>query len=58
MAPLNDDEALQEKIESLRNTGEIVVQALKNDQTSHAELNCNRELKNQNGEWQIVPLTE
>ena len=56
LAPLSDDEALREKVESLRNTGEIVIQALKNDQTSHVELNCNQELKKQNGEWQVVPL--
>ncbi len=56
LAPISDDHALLEKIDMLRNEGEIVVQALPNDQTSVAELNCDRELKLQGGEWKILPL--
>jgi ATP phosphoribosyltransferase regulatory subunit len=58
LAPIGDDVALKEKIESLRSEGLIVIQALPNDQTSFAELNCDKELKHQNGEWQVVPLAE
>ncbi|MGJ8620778.1 MAG: ATP phosphoribosyltransferase regulatory subunit [Methylophilaceae bacterium] len=56
LAPISDDHALLEKIDMLRNEGEVVVQALPNDQTSVAELNCDRELKLQGGEWKILPL--
>ncbi len=56
LAPISDDPSLQEKIELLRNDGQIVVQALPNDQTSMDELNCDRELKHQGGEWIVSPL--
>jgi ATP phosphoribosyltransferase regulatory subunit len=58
LAPLSDDASLQEKIESLRNEGQIVIQALPNDQTAMTELNCDRALKQENGEWHIVSLTK
>ena len=58
LAPVSEDVALQEKIESLRDAGEIVIQALPNDQTSLEELNCDRELKQHDGEWQVMPLTK
>jgi ATP phosphoribosyltransferase regulatory subunit len=58
LAPVNQDYALKAKIEALRNVGQIVVQALPNDQTSLTELNCDKELKLQKGEWQVVPLAE
>ena len=58
LAPVNQDDALKAKIEALRNVGQIVVQALPNDQTSLTELNCDKELKLQKGEWQVVPLAE
>jgi ATP phosphoribosyltransferase regulatory subunit len=56
LAPVSDDCALLEKIETLRNAGEIVVQALPNDHTSIDELNCDRELKHQGGEWIVLPF--
>jgi ATP phosphoribosyltransferase regulatory subunit len=58
LAPLSDDASLQEKIESLRNEGQIVIQALPNDQTVMTELNCDRALKQENGEWQIVSFSK
>jgi ATP phosphoribosyltransferase regulatory subunit len=58
LAPISDDVALQEKIETLRNEGQIVIQALPNDQTSMIELNCDKELKQQNGEWQVTSLAK
>lgn len=54
LAPFDDDVALLEKIEALRQDGQIVVQALPNDQTSMAELNCDKELKLENGKWQVT----
>jgi ATP phosphoribosyltransferase regulatory subunit len=56
LAPFSDEASLLEKIESLRNEGQIVVQALHNDKTSVTELNCDKELKHQHGEWQVVVL--
>ena len=58
LAPLSDDAALQERIDILRSEGKIVIQALPNDQTSLTELNCDKELKHENGEWQVMPLAE
>ena len=56
LAPVSEDHDLLEKIDSLRNEGQIVVQTLPNDQTSVDELNCDRELKYQGGEWKVLPL--
>lgn len=56
LAPLSEDAALQETIDTLRSKGQMVIQALPNDQTSLIELNCDKELKHQNGEWQVVSL--
>lgn len=58
LAPLSDDAALQEAIDTLRSEGQIVIQVLPDDQTSLTELNCDKELKHQNGEWQVMPLAE
>ncbi|MFW5431273.1 MAG: ATP phosphoribosyltransferase regulatory subunit [Methylophilaceae bacterium] len=58
LAPASDDTTLQEKIEALRNEGQIVIQALPHDKTSKEELNCDRELKQKNGEWQVVSLAQ
>jgi ATP phosphoribosyltransferase regulatory subunit len=57
LAPASDDAALQKKIEALRSEGQIVIQALPNDETNLSELNCDQALKQQGGEWQVVPLT-
>lgn len=58
LAPVGDDVSLHEKIELLRNEGQIVIQALPNDKTSMAELNCDKELKQQDGEWQLMPMAK
>lgn len=58
VAPFIDDDALVEKIESLRRNGHIVIQLLPNDKTSFDELNCDRTLEKHNGEWQVLPLTQ
>jgi ATP phosphoribosyltransferase regulatory subunit len=58
LAPASDDAALQKKIEALRSEGQIVIQALPNDETNLSELNCDQALKQQGGEWQVVPLTQ
>lgn len=56
LAPFDNDVALLEKIDALRHEGHIVIQALPNDETSMAELNCDNELKLENGEWQVTSL--
>lgn len=58
LAPFDDDAALLEKIEALRHEGQIVIQVLPNDETSVTELNCDKELKLQNGEWHVMPFTK
>jgi len=58
LAPVDQGDALKEKIEALRNAGHIVIKALPNDKTSLIELNCDKELIYQEGEWQIVPLAK
>ncbi|MDG1073630.1 MAG: ATP phosphoribosyltransferase regulatory subunit [Methylophilaceae bacterium] len=57
LAPQGDDVTLQAAIEALRDMGEIVIQALPNDQTDLSELNCDRALEQQNGEWQVVSIS-
>lgn len=57
LAPTGDGAALLEKIEGLRSEGQVVVQALPNDQTNIEELNCDRKLTQDNGEWKIEPIS-
>lgn len=58
LAPADDASDLNEKINSLRAQGEIVIQALPGDHTSMHELNCNRVIENKAGEWQVVPFKQ
>ena len=52
LAPANDDKALLGEIEALRAQGQIVIQALPNSAIDMAELNCDRQLIQTNGQWQ------
>ena len=56
LAPAGEDAALQFKIEALRASGQVVTQALPNDQTSLAELNCNQKLVLCNGAWLVETI--
>jgi ATP phosphoribosyltransferase regulatory subunit len=56
LAPACDDPKLKQKIESLRASGERVVCEFPNFEASRDELDCDRELKLQDGEWRIVTL--
>lgn len=56
LAPAGEDAALQFKIEALRASGQVVTQALPNDQTSLAELNCNQKLVLRNGAWLVETI--
>jgi ATP phosphoribosyltransferase regulatory subunit len=56
LAPLSNDIALLDKIDSLRANGEVVVQTLPNSLIDTDELNCDRTLVNQMGSWQVLPI--
>ncbi|MBI1424360.1 MAG: ATP phosphoribosyltransferase regulatory subunit [Gammaproteobacteria bacterium] len=56
LAPLNDDVALQETIARLRAQGQAVVVDMLGDAAHHAELNCDRELVQRNGSWQVAEI--
>lgn len=55
-APNNDDPALQEKIEELRNEGVRVIQQLSAQSDSAADLNCKQKLELKDGSWSLVDL--
>ena len=54
-APSGDDAALVTAIDSLRSTGERVIQALPGQPGGAAEMGCDRELQLQDGNW--LPVT-
>ncbi len=56
LAPAGDEKTLISKIDALRASGRIVVQALPNIALSALELNCDNELVLSNGEWQVKPI--
>jgi len=56
LAPFNEDAALQTEIRKLRTTGEVVIIDLPGHAAQHAELNCDRQLVLQNGQWRVQPL--
>lgn len=58
LAPFKADAALNEKIKALRATGEIVIQSLPGTEASQHELNCDRKLVAQAGEWIVVAAPE
>ncbi|MFH2135554.1 MAG: ATP phosphoribosyltransferase regulatory subunit [Pseudomonadota bacterium] len=55
-APYRQDAALDAAIAELRGQGEIVVIDLLGDAALHAELNCDRELIQQDGKWVVVEM--
>ena len=56
LAPWSNDEALIRKVVELRQQGERVVTQLPGAESSADELDCDREIVNQNGQWQVVML--
>ena len=54
LAPYGNEASLINKINSLRASGEKVVQELPGHDVHIAELNCDRKLVNQAGQWQLV----
>jgi len=55
-APYRQDTTLDAVIKDLREQGEIVVVDLLGDAALHAELNCNRELIQREGQWVVVEM--
>ena len=55
-APCEDAPALAKAIETLRESGERVIQALPGQQGGAAEMGCDRELVLHNGTWQPEPV--
>ena len=54
LAPYGNEASLINKINSLRASGEKVIQELPGHDVHIAELNCDRKLVNQAGQWQLV----
>jgi ATP phosphoribosyltransferase regulatory subunit len=55
-APYRQDAELEAVIAELRGQGEIVVVDLLGDAALHAELNCDRELIQQDGKWVVAEM--
>jgi ATP phosphoribosyltransferase regulatory subunit len=55
-APASEDTSLVSKIESLRNEGHVVIEALAGSDVDLAELNCNRKLEHYNSRWHFVDV--
>lgn len=52
-APASDDVSLQNKINELRSSGEIVVQELAGQQATASEMDCIQQLVLENGTWNL-----
>ncbi len=55
LAPWNDDAGLRQKVASLRNAGEIVIQALPGHDHTGDEFACDRVLVEEGGTWVVRP---
>lgn len=56
LAPAEQSLDLLDKIDALRASGEVVIQALPDSKINQAELNCDRKLEKQSDTWQVVPF--
>jgi ATP phosphoribosyltransferase regulatory subunit len=56
LAPYGKEVSLLNKINSLRASGEKVVQELPGHEAYKQELNCDRKLVHQAGQWQVIAL--
>ena len=55
-APSNKDSSLQQKINSLRSKGEVVIKNLSGQKEGAKECGCDRQLVNRNGQWVLEEL--
>jgi ATP phosphoribosyltransferase regulatory subunit len=56
LAPYGDDAALLAKIDALRAAGEVVVVELPGHEAHRGELDCDRQLANRGGGWDVESL--
>jgi len=56
LAPIDEDEALRVKIETLRAEGYCVCRMLPGQVDDTAAMGCNQKLERINGQWQLVPI--
>ena len=56
LAPALKDAALEVSIDALRRQGEVVIQLLPGEQSTAAELSCDRQLSLKNGGWQVEKI--
>ncbi|MDP2152623.1 MAG: ATP phosphoribosyltransferase regulatory subunit [Methylotenera sp.] len=57
-APASEDTSLASKIESLRNEGHVVIEALAGSEADLTELSCNRKLEHYNSGWHVVDVVK
>jgi len=55
-APSDTDPTLRDKINSLRNAGEVVIKSLLGQKEGANECGCDRQLVNRNGQWVLEEL--
>lgn len=56
LAPWSSDYSLQEKINELRNAGEIVIQTLPGHESDQGEFDCDQAVEFENGNWILKKL--
>lgn len=56
LAPIDEDEALRVKIDTLRAEGYCVCRMLPGQVDDTAAMGCNQKLERINGQWQLVPI--
>ncbi|MGD8933208.1 MAG: ATP phosphoribosyltransferase regulatory subunit [Gammaproteobacteria bacterium] len=56
LAPADEDEALQQKIDTLRAEGYCVSRMLPGQVDDAAAMGCSQKLEQINGQWQLVPI--
>ncbi|WP_036303514.1 ATP phosphoribosyltransferase regulatory subunit [Methylotenera sp. L2L1] len=57
-APASEDALLASKVESLRNEGYVVIEALAGSDADLTELNCNKKLEHYNSGWHVVDVVK
>lgn len=55
--PSTADDALEQAVKLLRAQGQRVVRALSGNSDRAADLGCDRELRRQEGQWRVIPLS-
>ena len=56
LAPWNEGQDLEQKIDELRGEGKCVIRKLPGQTGNAAEMGCSHQLVKQNGEWAVIPV--